>query len=1078
MTFLSTLPLSNLRARLLLIVLFAVIPAFGLTIYNGFEQRQVAASAAQEKALRIARLAADDYHELLAAAQQLLMSMERLPAIHSHGPIECNVLLAELIKQYPFYANLGVIDREGRMTCSAIPLTPPVNIANRPYFQHLLQTGISSPGEFEIGTWGDTPSVNIGLPIRDETNQTQGILFASLDLAWFDQIATDAKLTSGAVLLVTENRNTLLARAPSDSRWSQRVSTRLVSGKFAFQSTPETTALTDADGVERLYAFVPVAAAQGAYIGVGIPSAVVYADVDQLLIRTLLSLTFIAVVVFVIAWFFGERFIVQPAHGLIAMTKRLRAGDLSVRAGRGYRSDEIEQLARAFDEMAQDLQRREQARHAAQTAEHEQRVLAEALRDTAAALNSTLDFDEVLDRILDYVGRVVPHDTANIMLIENDSARVVRCRGYTDYSAQDWLMSQRFPLADFSNLRRMIENAEQPNLIWDTRADRRWVDLPETRWIRSRIGAPIRFKGRVIGFLNLDSATPGFFNANHAQRLQAFADQAAIALENARLLRETERRADEFAALYATAGDLAAPQRALPILLNTIVERAIGLLDTFCCAAFLYDPTRDEVELVSQKGLTLSTGTRFTLGEGVVGHVARTRQPLILDDYRAWQDRAARLDTVPLGALLAVPMLYGGELTGVLCVMELESSRRRFTDTDARLLSLFATQTASAVRNARLFQETGARAEQLALLYDAGLALNGVLEPRTQLEFLFKIAMQALRAERAEFFRYDSARAEVRYEMALGFNEPLRQQLSKMSFPLENDTNVFTWVGRNRIPLYVPDTHRDPRCLAIDPAVRSGLWVPVENDKRLLGVLAVLSTRANVFTQQDERLLVLFANQAAVALENARLFKDLQHSRRDLARAYDATIAGWSRALDLRDEETEGHTQRVTELTLRLARVMGIEGDALEHIRRGALLHDIGKMGIPDRILFKPGPLTADEWRVMQKHPVYAAELIGKIAYLSSALDIPYCHHEKWDGSGYPRGLKGEEIPLAARIFAVADVWDALLSERRYREAWSVEQVSAHVRSLAGTHLDPQVVKIFLELMTSVSPIPSIPSGE
>src|SRR5689334_22264450 len=163
----------------------------------------------------------------------------------------------------------------------------------------------------------------------------------------------------------------------------------------------------------------------------------------------------------------------------------------------------------------------------------------------------------------------------------------------------------------------------------------------------------------------------------------------------------------------------------------------------------------------------------------------------------------------------------------------------------------------------------------------------------------------------------------------------------------------------------------------------------------------------------------MLAQQTAIAIDNVELFDNLQRSNLDLGLAYDATIEGWSHALDLRDHETEGHTQRVTEMTVRLGRMMGMDDVAMVHMRRGALLHDIGKMGIPDAILLKPGPLTEHEWTIMKLHPVYAYELLSPIAFLHPALDIPYCHHEKWDGSGYPRGLKGEEIPLAARIFAV-----------------------------------------------------------
>ena len=172
-----------------------------------------------------------------------------------------------------------------------------------------------------------------------------------------------------------------------------------------------------------------------------------------------------------------------------------------------------------------------------------------------------------------------------------------------------------------------------------------------------------------------------------------------------------------------------------------------------------------------------------------------------------------------------------------------------------------------------------------------------------------------------------------------------------------------------------------------------------------------------------------------------------------------------SRALDLRDRETEGHTQRVTEMTIRLAKAMGVGGAELVHIHRGALLHDIGKLGVPDVILRKPGPLTEDEWKLMRQHPQFSFDMLAPITYLKPALDIPYCHHEKWDGTGYPRGLKGEEILPAARLFAVVDVWDALMSDRPYREAWPEEKVLEHIRSLAGTHFDPKAVELFFKVI-------------
>jgi putative two-component system response regulator len=191
----------------------------------------------------------------------------------------------------------------------------------------------------------------------------------------------------------------------------------------------------------------------------------------------------------------------------------------------------------------------------------------------------------------------------------------------------------------------------------------------------------------------------------------------------------------------------------------------------------------------------------------------------------------------------------------------------------------------------------------------------------------------------------------------------------------------------------------------------------------------------------------------------------LEQAYDELQQTHEATLSGWVRALDLRDKETEGHSERVVELAIRLARAAGIEGDDLVHMRRGALLHDIGKLGVPDAILLKPGSLTYEEWIIMHRHPVYAYEWLSPIPYLRMTVDIPYCHHEKWDGTGYPRGLQGEQIPLAARLFAPVDVWDALRSDRPYREAWPKEKTLEHIQNGSGKHFDPAAVKLFLEVM-------------
>lgn len=234
--------------------------------------------------------------------------------------------------------------------------------------------------------------------------------------------------------------------------------------------------------------------------------------------------------------------------------------------------------------------------------------------------------------------------------------------------------------------------------------------------------------------------------------------------------------------------------------------------------------------------------------------------------------------------------------------------------------------------------------------------------------------------------------------------------------------------------------------------------------KRKNGEYIWLETSARaIFDSAGKKTEIQAASRDITERKNNE--KALQDAHSSLQEAYERTIEGWVRALDLRDRETEGHTQRVTELTLRVAKTLGFSEAEIAHIRRGALLHDMGKMAIPDDILQKPGPLTESEWEEMRKHPEYAYNMLSPISYLRPALDIPYSHHERWDGSGYPRGLKGEEIPLTARLFAIVDVWDALCSDRKYRDKMPPKEVAEYLKEKVGTLFDPQLVKVFLEVV-------------
>ncbi len=355
--------------------------------------------------------------------------------------------------------------------------------------------------------------------------------------------------------------------------------------------------------------------------------------------------------------------------------------------------------------------------------------------------------------------------------------------------------------------------------------------------------------------------------------------------------------------------------------------------------------------------------------------------------------------------------------------------------------------------------------DRLSALRQIDTAITASLDLRLTLRIVLDQVTMQLAVDAADILLLNHHLQTLEYGAGRGFRS---KAIERSRIPLGQGRAGRAAFERTLISLpnmddEEPDLARAP--LLAGEEFHAYYAVPLLAKGQVKGILEVFHRATLAPDDEWLNFLETLAGQAAIAIDNALLFDDLQRSNLNLIMAYDTTIEGWSRALDLRDKETEGHTLRVTEMTMRLAHAMGMSDADLVHIRRGALLHDIGKMGIPDHVLLKPGPLTEEEWEVMRRHPTYAYELLSPIPYLRPALDIPYCHHEKWDGAGYPRGLKGEQIPLAARIFAVADVYDALRSDRPYRTGWPEETVREHIRSLAGAHFEPVIVEAFDRLI-------------
>ncbi len=462
-------------------------------------------------------------------------------------------------------------------------------------------------------------------------------------------------------------------------------------------------------------------------------------------------------------------------------------------------------------------------------------------------------------------------------------------------------------------------------------------------------------------------------------------------------------------------------------------------------------------------------------GQGPSGRAIRTGFPVVVSDLVDDASMAPWRDALlwrGIASLAAFPMTSRDRAFGVIEVMSDEAGF--FSPDRVELFAAFADQAAAALENARLHAETTDRLGQLESLSKIDLAITSSLDLKMTLRVIIDQVTTRLRVDAADVLLLHPHTQVLEYAAGRGFRE---MGITQTRLRLGQD-----YAGRvalERRTISIPNLQEADAALPRAPVVTPEHFVsylldhehfvsyvaaPLIAKGRVLGVLEVFHRTPLEGAPTWLAFLESMAGQAAIAVDNASLFDELQRSNLELAQAYETTLEGWSRAMDLRDKETEGHTQRVTDLTVHLARAMGMSDDQLVHVRRGALLHDIGKMGIPDHILLKPGPLSAEEWEIMQRHPVHAFGLLASISYLRQALDIPYCHHEKWDGTGYPRKLGGAQIPLPARIFAIVDVYDALISDRPYRAAWPKEKALTYIREQSGTHFDPEVVAAFLGL--------------
>jgi PAS domain S-box-containing protein len=499
-------------------------------------------------------------------------------------------------------------------------------------------------------------------------------------------------------------------------------------------------------------------------------------------------------------------------------------------------------------------------------------------------------------------------------------------------------------------------------------------------------------------------------------------------------------------------------------MLAIVLNEALDILNTPHGSIELYNKARNILEKNIARGWTAQVNEPpQNISEGIAGKVFTSGDAYISRELASDPEtRAVSRSQIPVGwGGACLPIRTTQKTLGVMMVSV--PSERGFDKDEIRLLSILSEMAGAALQRMQLHEQTVRRLDQLRALRAVDQAISSSRDMHLTLNILLSNSISLLNVDAAAVLLLHPGSNLLELVAGRGFHTLLFESV-----------NLSDSVAGRAIMEHRPSITLDFETVMLRENPQfAKLWkgegfvcywcVPLLVKGEVKGVLEVYCRKT--FTPDPEWLefLEALAGQAAITIDNTQLFENLQRSNLDISLAYDATIEGWSRAMDLRDHETEGHTQRVTDLTLKLARVMRISESQLTAIRRGALLHDIGKMGVPDAILLKEGKLTDEEWVLMRKHPQLAHDMLVPIAYLNEALNIPYCHHEKWDGTGYPQGLERDRIPLTARIFAIVDVWDALTSDRPYRKKWTKQKAREYIKAQNGRHFDPQVVDAFLK---------------
>lgn len=1013
-----TIQVKSIRTRIIILLLMAVLPlAAASVVWDYTEKSQIRKHLVRDAKL-LAESAISEQDMQIEQVRAFLTALSHSAQVRD-ASVGCDAYLRDVIEHYDDFRNIGVIGPDGKAACSALPYEGVVNLSDRAYFRRAVETRDFSVGDYQVGRITGKETINFGYPVLDSGGNVTSVVFAAVDIASLNErfVSTIAKvLPAGTTITEVDSAGTVLSLHPDPAGYTGTpVSGHPVLAKV-LASGGDVVTTDGPDGAGRLYMVLPLySRLEGGNINVvlGVPKDEVYAAADAMFTGGMATIAVVLALCITLAVKGSERYVIRNIDRLADTTRKISDGMLSTRTGMDYEDGELGQLARSVDDMAASLQERND----------EIGMAMEIIRHAEARYRT------LVEQVPSIAYTTPPFETSSPTYV---SPQVEYILGYTP----EELTSSP------GSWDRLIHHADAGRV-----ADEFKKSLEEGTRFTSEYRAHAK-DGRIVWLHDESSMVTGD-------------DGSPLMCQGIMIdITERKRRELELVAIATLSSELRKAHRVedMPdILLRCVME----LLNARC-AAFAYAAGGAEGMTITHAhggcddwvGLELVTceeRRKLTIDKG---------EPCVFRD--AGQDpMLAGNDMVEeLASSISSPLVFHGHTTGALWV----GLTGEITEDDLRVIRAVCDIAANAIHREKLFEVTENRLERLYALRAIDMAITSSMDLGVVLNVALDQVVSQLKVDAADILLLNEHDNILRYTAGRGF---LTQSIRATSLPLGQGVAGKAALERRVIAIddidrYIKDFSRAG--IFREENIVSVCCVPLTAKGKVKGVLEVFNRTPSVHDAEWLEFLEALGMQIAIAVDNAELFIDLQRSHTELQLSYDATIEGWARALDYRDRETEGHSRRVTDITVEMARAFGMADEELVHVRRGALMHDIGKLGVPDNILLKPGPLSEDEWAVMKRHPELAYKLLHPIAYLRTAIDIPYSHHEKWDGSGYPKGLKGDQIPLAARIFAVVDVWDALLSDRPYRGAWTEDKVRSYIESQRGIQFDPDVVTEFLNL--------------